>query len=299
MKLCSSKPRMKVRLLISLTVLVAIIVLAGAGVWLSSPSVSPGELSIVDGSQSGIEIPDDVREDAISLASQFFGGNSTGYEKFVNDLLQVYSEAGGRDFLLIFNSGGLGQEEIGPEWGSIVEGIEEELGKLGYTTLLVIYARTVDGLWASMNEIRETIHLYPSKAKPLAAVIDFITEHIDNINVILMGESSGAIFANEVMGLLEANPRVYSIQTGVPFAYHGAVSERSLVINDNGIIPDTLVRCDLWAIFQANIGHIPTYRPQEGHLFFYIRAPGHIYTWDHPGVRSQITSFLREHFAGE
>lgn len=290
---------MKRRLLVSSIVLVLVVVLIRAGVWIESSAAPPGELSIVGDIQNLIKIPDDVREDAISLASQLFGGDSAGGEKFVNDLLQVYSEAVDNDFLLIFNSGGLGVEEIGPEWRSIVDGIKEELGELGHSTLLVVYARTAGGLWDFMNEIREAIQLYPSKTKPLASEVDFLTRHIESINVILMGESSGGIFSNEVMTLLEANPRVYGIQTGIPFAYHSAVSDRSLVINDNGITPDTMTSLDLWAIFRANIGHVPTYRAEEGHLFFYIRAPGHIYTWDHPGVKSEISSFLANNFAGE
>jgi len=290
---------MKRRLLVSSMVLVLVIVLIRAGVWVVSSAAPPGELSIVGDVQNLIEVPDDIREEATSLASLLFGGDPAGCEKFVNDLLQVYSEAVGTDFLLVYNSGGLGGEEIGPEWQSIVEGIKEELRELGHSSLLVIYARTADGFWGFMNEIREAIHLYPSKTKPLASEIDFITRHIESINVILMGESSGGIFSNEVVNLLEANPRVYSIQTGIPFAYHGVVSDRSLVINDNGITPDTMTSLDLWAIFRANIGHVPTYRPEEGHLFLYIRAPGHIYTWDHRGVKSEISSFLADNFAGE
>lgn len=290
---------MKGKFLMSSVILVVIIVLVRAGVWLVSSPVPPGELSIVDDIQSVIDVPEDVVEGADKLASQLFSNSPAECEKFINDLLQVYSEVEGTDFLLIFNSGGLGRNEIGPEWDSIVEGIEEELETLGYSTLLVIYARTSEGLWDSFIEFREAIRFYPSKARPLASEIDFLTEHIEDIAVILMGESSGAIFSNEVVELLEANPRVYSIQTGIPFTYHGVVSDRSLVINDNGIIPDVLSTGDLWAIFRANLGHLPTYRPEEGHLLFYIRAPGHIYTWDHPGVNSEVSSFLGDHFASE
>jgi len=290
---------MKVKFLMSSIILVGIIVLFRAGVWLVSSPVPVGELSIVDGIQGAVDAPEDVIDDASNLGLQLFGSNNAECEKFVNDLLQVYSEAEGTNFLLIFNSGGLGRNEIGPEWGSIVEGIEEELERLGYSTLLVIYARTSEGLWDSVVEVREAIRFYPSKARPLASEIDFLTEHIEDIAVILMGESGGGIFSNEVMELLEANPRVYSIQTGIPFAYHGVVSDRSLVIDDNGITPDTLSSGELWVIFRANLGRLPTYRPEEGHLFFYIRAPGHIYTWDHPGVNSEVSSFLRDHFASE
>jgi len=290
---------MKSKLLMSSIVLVLSVVLLRAVGGLVFSACSPGEFSIQDDVEGVMDIPEHVVEDANNLALQLFSNSNDECDRLVESLLQVYSQAEDRDFLLIFNSGGLGREEIGPEWGSILEGIEEELGEMGYTTLLVIYARTSDGFRASITEIRESIYFYPSKAQPLASQIDFLTRHIEGIRVIVAGESGGAVFSNEVMELLEANPRVYSIQTGIPFAYHGLVSERSLVINDNGIIPDVLSRGDILAIFRANLWHLPTYRPEEGHLFFYIRAPGHIYTWDHPGVNSEISSFLRNHFAGE
>lgn len=291
---------MRGKLLRSSIILVVIIALLGGVGWLVFAPCPPGELVIVGDSQSVIDIPEDVREDANNLASQLFGNNPTACNRFVDDLLAVYAAAKGKDFLLIFNSGGLGKNEIGPEWGSIIEGIEGELESSGYTTLFVIYARTSESFWDSIKESREVLFSYPSKAKPLADEIDFLTGHIEGIRVIVTGESHGAIFTNEVMELLEANTRVYSIQTGIPFIYHGVVSDRSLVINDNGITPDTLSTGDFWAVFRANLGRIPTYRPEEGHFLFYIRTPGHIYTWeDHPEVNSQISSFLEQHFESD
>jgi hypothetical protein len=277
-------------------VLAAPIALGCAFGWILYSPFLPGELSIVNDMQGVIDVPEDVREDASNLALGFYGNNPVACQGFVDNFLEVYSAAEDRDFLLIFNSGGLGRKTIGPEWETVLEGIEGELESLGYTMLLVVYVRTFDGLLESVKEISEQSLFYPSKPEPFAAQVDFLTEHIDSIRVILIGESSGAVLANEVMELLEANHQVYSIQTGIPFGYDGAASNRSLEINDNGITPDTVSTGDYLAIFRANIGRLPTYRPEEGHLFFYIRAPGHIYTWDHPGVRTQITSFLGDNF---
>ena len=288
---------MKGKVLKSFIILGVIIVLLGAVGWLLFSPCPPGKFGIVeDAGQSVVEIPEDVREDANSLASEFIDSNSADYDMFVDNLLEVYSEAVGNDVLLIFNSGGQGQEEIGPEWGSILEGIEEELEKLGYTHMLVIYERTLGGFWNFVKELRETFLSYPSKGKPLAAQIGFLTEHIEDIRVILLGESSGAMVGSQAMKLSQANSRVYSIQTGIPFYYRQAVSDRSLAMNSNGIDPDSLSNGDLWMIFRANLGRIPTYRPEEGHFLFYLRTPGHIYTWDHPGVNSQISSFLEKYF---
>ncbi len=287
---------MKGKVLKSSIILGVIIVFISAVGWLLFSPCPPGEFCIVDAGQSVVEIPEDVREDANSLASEYFGSDSVGYDMFVDNLLEVYSAAEGKDFLLIFNSGGQGREEIGPEWGSILEGIEGELGRLGYTHMFVIYERTSGGFWNFVKELRETMFYYRSKGKPLAAQIGFLTEHIEDIRVILLGESSGAMVGSQAMKLLQANDRVYSIQTGIPFYYRRAVSDRALVMNSNGIAPDSLSNGDLWTIFRANLGRIPTYRPEEGHFLFYIRTPGHIYTWDHPGVHSKISAFLQNYF---
>lgn len=287
---------MKGKVLKSSIILGVIIVLLGALSWLLFSPCPPGKLCIVDAGQSVVEIPEDVREDANSLASEYIDSNSADYDMFVENLLEVYSEAVGNDVLLIFNSGGQGHEEIGPEWGSILEGIKEELDRLGYTHMLVIYERTFGGFWNFGRELIEMFLSYPSKGKPLAAQIGFLTEHIEDIRVILLGESSGAMVGSQAMKLLQANDRVYSIQTGIPFYYRRAVSDRALAMNSNGIAPDSLSNGDLWTIFRANLGRIPTYRPEEGHFLLYLRTPGHIYTWDHPGVNSLISSFLETHF---
>jgi len=289
---------MKNKVLVLSIVLVIFVAIAGAVGWLFTAPCPPGRFAVVDANQSAVDIPEAVREHAADLASQFADTNSAYGEPFVASLLEVYAGAYDKDCLLVFNSGGQGQDEIGPEWGSILEGLREELHDLGYDDLLVIYERTADGFANFMKELRETTQSYHEKAKPLAAAVDFFTEHNEDIKVIMLGESAGAMLSSEAMALLPANDRVYSIQTGIPFYYGGIVGDKSVVINDNGIVPDSLHSLDAWTIFKANLGRIPTYRPKEGHFLFYMRTPGHIYTWDHPGVRSEVSSFLAEQLSG-
>ena len=147
-----------------------------------------------------------------------------------------------------------------------------------------------------LKEFREMVLSYPKKTKMLEAEVDFLTQHIDNLKVILAGNSDGGVYTNEVMQLLEGNSRVYGIECGIPFYYRGSVPERALVINDNGVTPDVMVKGNIASLVWANITHFPTHRSPEGHIMLYFRAPGHIYTWDHPEVRMQITSFLEANF---
>jgi hypothetical protein len=102
------------------------------------------------------------------------------------------------------------------------------------------------------------------------------------------------------MELEAANTRLYSIQAGVPFWYTGPSGERTLVVENNGIMPDTLGRGDFLAAVRANLTRLPSTSPiEEGSvriLDWYFKMPGHTYTWEHLGVQSQITSFLKENF---
>ena len=290
---------MKRRVVTASIVVLLIAVVVGGVAWLVLSPCAPGKFVVVGEVGNGAEIPEAVRQDASSLALELCGGNTVQCQEMEEGLLDALSYGVGKDVLLVFNSGGQGQDEIGPEWGSILEGIEGELHRLGYSTMLVVYNRTPPGFWNFMKELRGTFTAYSSKVGPLAAQVDFMARHMGNARVLLLGESAGAILSNEALRMLEANPDVYSIQTGMPCIYRGALDEeRSLVMNDNGVYPDSLSRGDLWTIFQANLGRIPTYRPEEGHFLFYMRTPGHIYTWEHPGVRSRVAVFLEERFGG-
>lgn len=243
-------------------------------------------------------VPRHVRDDAERLAQELVGDDSMQRQELVAELLEVYSVARERDFLIVCNPGGLGRktDELDPEWGTIINGIESTLEEMGYNVALMQYARTPQGSWHYLKEFKEMVSNYPNKAKMLEAEVDFLTQHIDNLNVILAGNSDGGVYTNEVMQLLEGNSRVYGIECGIPFYYRGSVPQRTLVINDNGVIPDVLAKGNVASLIWANITHFPKNRPQEGHVLLYFRAPGHIYIWDHSEVRMQITSFLEANF---
>jgi hypothetical protein len=239
-----------------------------------------------------------VIEDAERLAQELVGDDSMQRQELVAELLEVYSVARERDFLIVCNPGGLGRktDELDPEWGTIIDGIESTLEEMGYNVALLQYARTPQGSWNYLKEFKEMVSNYPNKAKMLEAEVDFLTQHIDSLNVILAGNSDGGVYTNEVMQLLEGNSRVYGIECGIPFYYRGSVPQRTLVINDNGVTPDVLAKGNVASLIWANITHFPKNRPQEGHVLLCFRAPGHIYIWDHSEVRMQITSFLEANF---
>ena len=246
-------------------------------------------------------VPQSVVDDATGLAGELFGDYQEKYNDFVSQLLALYSEAKDKDFVIIFNPGGWGWSQIEPSpgWWSILNGIKSELDVSGYTSLLLDYQRTGENLRGCLDEIVEMATVYPSKARHLAARVEFLTENIPDLRVIITGESNGTVISDSAMSMLKDKTQVYSIQTGPPFWYKNLALDRTLVINDNGIIPDSFSRGDFLTLLCSNLrGLFGLSRPEDnsGRILYYVRAPGHEYQWDYPGVYSEILGFLRQNF---
>ena len=246
-------------------------------------------------------VPQSVAEDAARLATGLFGDCQEKCNHFVNQLLAMYSEAKDRDFVVIFNSGGWGWNllETSLGWQSIFAGIESELASSGYTSLLLDYRQTVQTSRGCLDELVERRAGYPSKAKGLASKVEFLTNHNPGLRVILTGESTGTVICDSVMNILGDNPQVYSIQTGPPFRYKHMVLDRTLLLTNNGIVPDSYSQGDFWAVLWGNLGywfHLSQPVDDFGTTPHYVGAPGHDYWWQYPEVCSQITNFLQQNF---
>lgn len=246
-------------------------------------------------------VPELVIEDATALAQERFGDYHEKYNVFVNQLLATYTEAEDKDFVVIFNSGGWGWNllESSPGWRSIFTGIESELDKLGYTSLMLDYQRTDETLRGMVDEGVEMAAFYPSKAKDLAYRVEFLTNNIPDLKVIVTGESDGSIISDSVMYQLQDNPQVYSIQTGPPFWHKPLRLERTLVLESNGRTPDTFTQGDVYTMIWASLKDLfgrPQPEEKSGRVLYFLLAPGHDYQWNYPSVYSEITTFLKENF---
>ncbi len=246
-------------------------------------------------------VPGDVAQDATRLGEELFGNYGENYDEFVTQLLATYVEAREADVIVFFNAGGWGWNlvEASPGWRSIFHGIEDELDQMGYTSLLLDYQRTELSARGIIDELVELLRVYPSKAEALSSRVEFLTRHIPEARVIVTGESDGIVIADKVMRQLRHNQQVYSIQTGPPFWYRNASRDRTLVLDDNGLHPDTFTRGEigamLWASIQELAG-VPQAPEDSGRVLTFLRAPGHDYRWMYPEVRSQISEFLRANF---
>jgi hypothetical protein len=250
-------------------------------------------------------VPESVAEDAAKLAKELFEDYQEEYEDFVSQLLAAYVEAVDKDVVVIFNSGGWGWNfiENSPGWYSISTGIESELDKLGYSSLLLNYRRTGETYRGIIDEFVEVVTAYPSKAENLAHRVEFLTSHIPDLKIIVTGESNGSVISDSTMNILRDNSQVYSIQTGPPFWHQNVTLDRTLVLDSNGTTPDSFSQGNIpamvWASLKALVGLSPPEEEAPGRILYFLRAPGHDYGWQYPDVYSQISNFLEENFGVE
>lgn len=267
-------------------------------------------------SKLSLESMSTVEQQAWQVAAEVVGSGKEAQEQFVSEVLDLYSKVKDNDFAIFCISGGWGKEplEANKEGRSWLVGIEDELTELGYKYCVVDDIRTGNSLIEYLFEFKEQLAHYPSKAKELAAKIDFLTKQVTDLKVIITGQSSGAAFAGEVITYLKDDPGVYSIQVGIPFWHRVSKASQSLVIDNNGLGADALTERDLVRLLKANLvrifilNHAPSFTPVDwvitrAILIFLpykfglgLQAPGHEYMWEYPGVGPAIEAFLVKNF---
>lgn len=276
--------------------------------------------SVTEANQAALnfESMSPIEQQAWVVASQMAGSSKAAQEQFVSQLLALYYQVKDHNLVIFCAPGGWGKRpmETDVQAHSWLVGIESVLTKLGYNYTEVEDIRTETGLPGTLYELKEQLTHYPSKGKELAAKIDFLTQNINGLKVIITGQSNGAGFAGEVINRLQANPNVFSIEVGIPFWHRMLHNSRSLIINENGIGPDTLTRKDIPDILKNNLvqlfilNKVPAFTPFDwvvtrAFLIFgpynvlRLEAPGHVYMWDYPGVGPVIQAFLVQNFSAK
>jgi hypothetical protein len=285
----------------ALVVVMAVIIASYTEAGITSEVGTGGEPLVAYDAET---VPESVIDDANEVAAEIFGDDVEKGADFATQLLATYAAAEEHDFVIVFNSGGWGWNllEDSPGWQATFEGIDAELANWNYTSLQLDYLRATSEFSSQLEEFWQMLIGYPSKAEVLAARTQFLTDHLPDINVILVGESTGAVIIDGAMVLMGDNPRVYSIQAGPPFWHTTVNTERSLIMIGNGIEVDTLSQGSgfdyilgcykKWFGIIKPVSHYGT----EPHI---VVAPGHDYWWQYPEVRSQITQFLIDNFAPE
>jgi len=247
-----------------------------------------------------------IEEEVYQLAKTLFGNDTEKSAGFTSRLLNMYSMAEKSNFLLIHNPGGWGSTHIENllQWErSIVEGVDRTIKKLGYSGSLVQYFRSATGLKAVINDIREQTRFFANKARVMAAEMKFITEHLTNLKIVMIGVSQGAAFSNAVLQEMNGQERIFSIELGTPFFYKSrrVITDRTLTLDSNGLMPDSLMEWNVPVILRTYLGapfRWIKYKLQRKNIKFTycINVPGHDYNWDYPEVQRQIEQFLQEKF---
>ncbi|MFC1928634.1 hypothetical protein ACFLXK_03390 [Chloroflexota bacterium] len=254
-----------------------------------------------------------LQVEANKLAQQLFGSAIKKYVSFTNRLVDTCTRAQGKDFLLIHNPGGFGSTPLEHllQWErSVVEGVCATIERLGYSWLLTQYFRSGQSWWAHMWDTKEQASFFfkgkSSKAGVMVAELKFIAQHVNNLKVILIGASQGAAFSNAVMRQLGDIHQVYSIELGIFFPHMSrrVITERTLAIDSNGVMPDPMAHRNLRAGAKAYI--TAPYRWVKYRLegkpekFTYcINVPGHDYSWEYTEVQQQVLDFLKINFGAK
>ncbi len=247
-------------------------------------------------------VPPSVIDDAVAIASDFVGNSQEKLQSFVDQMVATYMEARDKDVVVFFNSGGWGWNltRETPGWASILDGIKSQLDALGYSSLVLNYRRTSSGILGCFQEMTEALARYPQKSVELARRVEFLTDHIPNLSIIVAGESTGTVISDTTMELLKDMPQVYSIQTGTPFWHKPDTGERTLLMNSNGQGIDTFSYGNVPAMIWATVkGWFGVKSNNPGDILSWLKAPGHDYSWEYPGVCSEVVGFLEENFASK
>jgi hypothetical protein len=216
-------------------------------------------------------------------------------------LIATYMQVKDTDVVILFNSGGWGWNltEEAPGWTTILDGVQNRLSELGYQSLILNYQRTSRGVKPMIKEFFEAATRYPKKSRDLSLQVEFLTDNLPDLKVILAGESTGTVIAAKTVGLLKDNTQVYSIQTGTPFWYQPEESDRTLLMNSNGRGIDTFsygnVPAMVWATVKGWFG-LTSPDDNPGDILSWLKAPGHHYSWDYPGVSTAVINYLNTNF---
>jgi hypothetical protein len=245
-------------------------------------------------------VPASVIDNAVEMASELVGNSQDRIQELVDQMLATYEEARNSDVVVLFNSGGWGWNQIDEtQWGTILAGISGELQSLGYRPLVLNYRRTGSGLMGCIREFFEAARRYPNRSRDLAWRVQFLTDNIPGLKVIVAGESTGTVISDKTMRLLKDDKQVYSIQTGTPFWHKPSELERTLLMNDNGKGIDTFshghVPTMVWATVKSWFG-LTSPDDNPGDILSWLKAPGHDYSWQYPGVSSEVIKFLQGNF---
>ncbi len=214
----------------------------------------------------------------------FLKKNTLRFEKKFDEALK---EA---DVIIVFNAGGWGtiRHEEAFDLNPFSDFIKNYLVSKGLKVYIVQYFRTEDHLIGKIGYLKDYLSNFKKQTK---AIISIISK--TNKKVILLGLSNGALIADEVMGRIENEKNVFSIELGKPFFGINSKNENILLINE---CEDDLSNGHTLELFKATfifgpIRWIKNFVLGEGvSLGKAVRIKGHNYPL--PKYEKQLVDFI-------
>jgi len=251
-----------------------------------------------------------LEREIAELSRRSHGGRRKKRIEFTAWLRDAYRAASDKRFLVIHNPGGWGNARLDQlvDWEkSVVDGVGATMDKLGHSWAIAQHFRSGNSYWRHFMEIRkESIFFFTGHshaARALAAGLKLLNRHLPDLTFVLVGASQGAAFGNAVMRELDSHVPVYSIELGTFFPHvpRRVITERTLAIDTNGLMPDPMVKLNLWIGIKAYLSGFVEWlrRLIQGERVRFVDCVhnrGHEYHWEYDAVHGSIQRFLTAQF---
>jgi hypothetical protein len=225
--------------------------------------------------------------------SPLFGGDPVPYDFEFAELTEAPLRS---QVIILAHPGGWGNTHIEDAHDILptIEEIRKHLRTRGISSILVPFYRAQGGFFGKLRTITEVFELHHSDVNRLPGEIDrFLSRHPQQ-RVIMVGLSTGAAFADEVMQRLSltAQGRVCAIEFGAPFLDPSDAGESVLRLDNHG--GDPVATGEYWTLMYVRVERMfrgacdwltGRDRTQAGAF-----VAQHEYSW--PGVRQEVVSFL-------
>ncbi len=244
------------------------------------------------------------------LSRRSHGNRRKKRVEFAAWLQDAYRLAGDKQFLVIHNPGGWGNAPLEQllDWEkSVVDGVGVTMDELGHSWAMVQHFRSEKNFWRHIMEFRkETIFFFTGRshaARALAAGLKLLNRYLPELTFLLVGASQGAAFGNTVMRELDDAGSVYSVELGMFFPHvpRRVITERTLAIDTNGLMPDPIFKLDFWIGAKAFLGGFVEWSRYLRHgkrvkFAQCVHNRGHEYYWEYDAVHGGIQRFLKAQF---
>jgi len=198
---------------------------------------------------------------------------------------EILDKVGDTDIIIVFNSGGWGNTPLqeAKDFEPVIKGIGKTLEDLGYSSIVVPFNRTKDGLLGKITGARDFLSSFSFSSNVLAKDLESLAKNFPDKKIIIAGLSNGATFVTKTYEKISDDVKnsIYAITAGSPFWAEQSKEENVLQLDNNG--KDNLAVGNIKALLSSLIK-------------VSFNTPEHQYNWNSPEVGPPIVAFLEDKF---